>query len=182
MKKRHINRRTFIQSIGALSLGCLVVPLKTFARPARARHLNLFNTHTSESLSITYWQNGQYHASALQKIHHFLRDWRTGDITNIDIGVIDFLHDIYQASGANRAINIISGYRSPKTNFALHLASTGGVAKKSLHTAGKAIDFFIEGQPLHKLRKIAISLGRGGVGYYPKNHFIHIDTGKVRFW
>lgn len=145
------------------------------------KSLKLYNIHTQESVNVIYWKNGIYLKDSLNKLNSFLRDFRTGGITKIDTKLLDTLFNIHQKSGSTNPINIISGYRSPKTNDFLH-KTTNGVAKKSFHTLGQAIDIRIPGIPLKKLRDLAKEEKLGGVGYYPKSDFIHIDSGKVRYW
>lgn len=145
------------------------------------RTLSFYNTHTGEFLKETYWENGSYNSYALNKINYILRDFRNGEIKPIDINLIDLLYVIKSQLNSDEPIHIISGYRSPTTNQFLRKISTG-VASKSMHIEGKAVDIYIPGVPLHVLRDTAINLRAGGVGYYPASNFVHIDTGRVRFW
>ncbi len=145
------------------------------------RKLSLLNLHTGEQLNATYWAEGQYQHSELKAINHLLRDHRTGDAYPMDKDLLDLLHALHQKVDSKQAFQIISGYRSPKTNAALNKKSNG-VAKKSLHMQGKAIDIRLPGCALSDLRKAAIDCQTGGVGYYPKSDFIHVDTGRVRRW
>ena len=145
------------------------------------RKLSLLNLHTGEHLDATYWADGQYQTSELEAINHVLRDHRTGDVARIDKNLLDLLNTLHRQMDSQQAFQIISGYRSPKTNAALSQKSNG-VAKKSLHMQGKAIDIRLPGCQLSDLRKAAIHCQSGGVGYYQKSNFIHIDTGRVRYW
>ncbi len=156
-----------------------------FARAAlnnnhAARHLAFDNLHTGEKLAVTYFENGQYLAEALTQINHLLRDHRTGDIHRIDPALLDVLHTVKQQLAFRQPFQIVSGYRSPKTNAMLN-KTTQGVAKKSLHMQGKAIDICVEKVDLKQIRNTAIALRCGGVGYYPGS-FVHLDTGNVRNW
>jgi uncharacterized protein YcbK (DUF882 family) len=143
--------------------------------------LSFLNLHTNETLQCCYWKNNQLNLDALNKINHILRDHRTQEVAQIDHQVIDMLHTLHSLTGSNAPFEIISGYRSPKTNEALR-NSTSGVAKRSLHMQGKAIDVRLPDIELKKLRNIAISLQAGGVGYYSKSGFLHLDTGTPRNW
>lgn len=179
------SRRGFIQ-LGLGATTALFLPdalagstSSVITRPERK--LSLLNLHTGEHLNATYWAEGQYQASELKAINHILRDHRTGDAYRMDNDLLDLLNVLQQKMDSNKSFQIISGYRSPKTNAALNKKSNG-VAKKSLHMQGKAIDIRLPGVQLSDLQKAAISCQAGGVGYYPKSDFIHIDTGRVRRW
>jgi len=179
------DRRRFLQ-FGVATTTSLLLPnafgsVQTNLSAEPERKLSLLNLHTGESLNATYWAEGQYQTSELAAINHILRDHRTGDVTQMDSGLLDLLNTLHQKMGSKQAFQIISGYRSPKTNAALS-QKTNGVAKKSLHMQGKAIDIRLPGCQLSDLRKAAISCQTGGVGYYQKSDFIHIDTGRVRRW
>ena len=145
------------------------------------RSIALLNLHTGEQLKATYWAEGHYQTSELQAIHKVLRDHRTGDIHAIDENLIEMLNLLHHTVDGKQPFHVISGYRSPKTNAMLNKNSTG-VAKKSLHMQGKAIDIRLPGRALSDLRKSALNLKLGGVGYYPGSEFIHVDTGRVRQW
>jgi uncharacterized protein YcbK (DUF882 family) len=145
------------------------------------RKIQLRNLHTGERLRATYWEDGKYIPETMRDVAHFLRDHRTGDKHRIDAGLMDILHDLHLRTGNRREFHIISGYRSPKTNRMLSSRS-GGVAKRSLHMRGRAIDIRLPGTDLHKLRKAALSMRAGGVGYYPQANFLHVDTGRYRTW
>jgi uncharacterized protein YcbK (DUF882 family) len=150
---------------------------------AQARSLSFKHTHTQEKVSLVYARNDDYLPQALQRLNHFLRDHYTGDVGIIDPNLFDVLHRITrELSVAGRPFHVISGYRCPATNDRLRAASAGGVAKRSLHMEGKAIDVRLPGVPLATLRDAALSLKAGGVGYYPRDQFVHIDTGRVRHW
>jgi uncharacterized protein YcbK (DUF882 family) len=147
------------------------------------RTISLHHVHTDEDLTITYKKNGRYDEDALKKINWIMRDWRKNQDTKIDPEEIDLLWDVYREVGATEPIHIICGYRSPETNSMLRRRSKG-VARFSQHTLGKAIDFYIPGVPLDKLRATAMKLQGGGVGYYPTSGspFMHLDVGNVRAW
>jgi len=174
-------RRRFIRGSLQLTAAILLAdPLKCLASRDRVHRMSFYHTHTEEHLTIDYSCNG-CREDTLNDLNHFLRDFRTEDIHIIDPGLLDILYGIQQKTGSKGVIEVISGYRSPKTNQMLR-AKSNGVAKKSLHLKGQALDFRIAGYRTKKLRDIAISLQQGGVGYYAKSNFIHIDTGRVRTW
>ena len=145
------------------------------------RRLSFYNTHTHERLSVTYKKGGTYSLEAMEKISKILRDHRSGDIHPIDPKLMDFLYDLLSKVDNHSEVHIISGYRSPATNKKLRQASKG-VASKSLHMQGKALDFRLPGTETAILRDKARAMKRGGVGYYRKLDFVQIDTGRVRFW
>jgi uncharacterized protein YcbK (DUF882 family) len=149
------------------------------------RTLALHHVHTGENLKITYRRNGVYDRDALKKINWIMRDWRKDQAIEMDPQEIDLLWEVYQEVGATEPINIICGYRSPATNEMLRRRSRhSGVARYSQHTLGKAIDFYIPGVPLDRLRATAMRLQGGGVGFYPASGspFVHLDVGNVRAW
>ncbi|HEU5016541.1 MAG TPA: DUF882 domain-containing protein [Pseudolabrys sp.] len=147
------------------------------------RTLTLHHVHTGETLTVTYKRDGRYDDAALKKLDWELRDWRRNETIRMDPRLFDILWRVYQETGATKPIEIICGYRSPRTNAMLR-ARSGGVAKLSQHMLGKAIDFFIPGVPLAKLRAAGLQLQRGGVGFYPTSGspFVHMDVGSVRHW
>lgn len=147
------------------------------------RRLSFYHTHTRQTLQVTYAVGGEYVQSALDEINHFLSDFRTGDVAEIDPELLDLIYDVRRLLGSDAAFEVISAYRSPKTNEILRGRSTNsGVAKKSQHILGKAIDVRLRGVPTGELRDAAIALSRGGVGYYRNSDFVHMDTGRVRRW
>lgn len=180
-----INRRQLIKAGLLTSLVCLS-PLPAWARKAlpgsRERVLSLLNTHTGERLKdVVYWERGTYLPDALQDISYVLRDHRTDEIHEIDPMTIDLMAAISRKIGVKRPFEIISGYRSPQTNQLLR-GTSSGVAKNSYHMQGRAVDLRLPGVPLKTVRKAALELRMGGVGYYPKSDFVHVDSGKVRSW
>ena len=145
------------------------------------RSLSLYNTHTSEELRITYAGQRAYDLDALRRINHFLRDHRTGDIHPIDPKLLDILFSVQQISGTRGVFEVISGYRSPQTNAMLRRKSSG-VVGRSLHLVGRAIDVRMTGMKTKELSRVALHVRQGGVGYYAKSDFVHLDTGRVRTW
>lgn len=150
---------------------------------ARKRSLTLHNTHTGETQTITFKRNGRYIESGLRELNRFARDWRRNESTKMDPALFDLIWEVYQEVGARKPIYLVSGYRSPATNEMLRSRSRG-VARNSRHTKGQAIDFYIPGVPIKKLREAALKRQAGGVGYYPTSGspFVHVDTGSVRHW
>ena len=159
------------------------VPAKAaVAKPAPAhRDLALFNTHTRESVALTYYDAGRYLPKSLDRINTILRDHRTDDVKPIDPRLLDALFALKSRIDIQAPIHIISGYRSPATNAKLRQRSKG-VARTSYHVLGKAVDIRLPGYRTDLLRNQCLKLKSGGVGYYPASDFVHIDTGPVRRW
>jgi uncharacterized protein YcbK (DUF882 family) len=153
------------------------------AARAETRTLKLYFIHTKERAEITFKRNGRYDQAGLKKINRFLRDWRRNEPARMDPRLLDLVWETYRASGARDYIHVVSAYRSPATNSMLRSRSKG-VAEKSQHMLGKALDFYIPGVPLRKLRDSGLRMQVGGVGYYPRSGspFVHLDVGNVRHW
>jgi len=147
------------------------------------RTIEIYHTHTQESLSITYKRNGSYDAAALEKLNWLLRDWRRDEPTKMDPRLFDIVWETHRAVGSQEPINVVSAYRAPETNAMLRRRSRA-VAKHSQHTQGRAMDFYLTDVSMAKVREIALKMHRGGVGYYPTayNPFVHLDSGSVRHW
>jgi uncharacterized protein YcbK (DUF882 family) len=176
-----ISRRQFVAAVAA-AVPAIAIP--KYARAAASlpsRSLSFLHTHTGERLSVEYFNRGDYVPHALETVNHYLRDFRTGDVHVIDPGLLDLLHGLTRLTETARPFQVISGYRSPATNAMLH-AHSEGVAVNSLHMKGQAIDIRLGDVPLPKLRSAALAMAGGGVGYYPKSDFVHIDTGRARTW
>lgn len=139
------------------------------------------NLHTGERLNASYWSNGGYKSSGLKQFNRLLRDHRANEVTRMDPKLFDIVYKLKEKLNFNGEVEIISGYRSVKTNEKLRAAGRG-VARRSYHTRGMALDIRMPGVPLSKLRRAALDLKAGGVGYYPKSNFVHVDTGPVRRW
>jgi uncharacterized protein YcbK (DUF882 family) len=150
------------------------------------RRLAFRNVHNNERIDARYFGAGGFDPQGLAEINHGLRDWRTGEKTAMDKDLIDLLVSIRDRLDVSprKQFDIISGYRSPHTNATLRARGGAhtGVATKSQHMLGKATDIAMPGVPLAKLKLAAASVGRGGVGYYPSDGFVHVDTGRVRSW
>jgi uncharacterized protein YcbK (DUF882 family) len=174
------DRRRFLKTL-AVAGGTLV------ARPRRAhasaipRTLGLRHLHTGETLHVEYAVGETYLPDALAAVNRLLRDFRTGDVHPIDPGLLDLLHRVARRLDTHQSFEVISGYRSPVTNAALRRRSEG-VAARSLHMVGQAIDIRVAGVDLVMLRAAALDLKGGGVGYYPASNFVHVDTGRLRHW
>jgi uncharacterized protein YcbK (DUF882 family) len=176
-----VSRRAAIAlTLAALAVTGSVAPPQP-VRAADARQLSFYHTHTRLSLDVVYYENGRYVDSALDRINRFLKDFRTGDVTEINPELLDILHDVRNELGSNSTFEVISAYRSPKTNEMLR-ATTSGVARYSHHVKGNAIDVRLRGVRTKKLRDTAMQMHRGGVGFYENSDFVHMDTGPVRFW
>jgi uncharacterized protein YcbK (DUF882 family) len=147
------------------------------------RTLSFHHVHTGEDITITFKRNGRYDDAALKKLDWFMRDWRKEKSTRMDPHLFDLLWEAYREVGATQPIDVVCGYRSPETNSMLRRRSSG-VAQFSQHINGQAMDFFIPGVPLEKIREVGLRLQRGGVGFYPTSGspFVHMDTGTIRHW
>ena len=178
---RVLDRRRFLTlgTIAACALGS--APALAHALGAGARSLSFRHLHTGERLRATYWADGAYVGDELARIDRLLRDFRTGETMPIDRRLLELLHLLTRKMDARAPYDVISGYRSPKTNAVL-AAANGGVAKKSLHLRGMAIDVRLPGRRLKDLHRAALDLRGGGVGYYPAADFVHVDVGRVRSW
>jgi len=174
-------RRQVLFGAGIAILGGVASPAIASIGQVSVRKLSFDNLHTGERLKADYWVDGEYVPDALQDINRLLRDFRTGDVHPIEPKLLDVLSMLRGMMETESDFQVISGYRSPKTNATLHEQS-GGVAATSLHMRGMAIDVRVGGRPLTGLRDAALHLAAGGVGYYPKSNFVHVDVGRVRRW
>lgn len=166
-----------------MMLALAFLTLSASGARAETRTLKLYFIHTKEKAEITFKRNGRYDQSGLKKINNFLRDWRRNEPTKMDPRLLDLVWETYRSVGARDYIHVVSAYRSPATNSMLRRRSKG-VANKSQHMLGKAMDFYIPGVPLKKLRDTGLKMQTGGVGYYPRSGspFVHLDVGSVRHW
>lgn len=177
----HPARRGFLRNCsGALMLASGLLPFEIASASTR-REISMTNTHTGEHLKLCYFRDGKFVAEACQRLNHLLRDFRSGDVHSIDTGLYDLVHAIQTEVGHRGQVEIISGYRSPATNDKLRNSSKG-VAKHSLHMRGQALDIRLAGVDTANVRDAALALRAGGVGYYKKSDFVHVDTGRVRHW
>jgi uncharacterized protein YcbK (DUF882 family) len=174
-----LSRRRLLGLAAAAPIG-LGVPVPVRAAAA-TRCLRFVHLHTGERLTVEFFQAGRYQPEALGAANRLLRDFRTGEVAPIDPALLDLLYTLGERLGGAPTFEVISGYRSPATNAALHRRSAG-VASGSLHMQGKAIDIRVPGLPLLVLHAQALALRAGGVGYYPSSNFVHVDTGRLRRW
>ncbi|NKN32526.1 YcbK family protein [Marichromatium bheemlicum] len=173
-----MNRRHFL----GLALSTAAAPVFARTPAERPRVLSLHHLHTNEKIAVTYRIGDRYQREGLNKLNHFFRDFRTNDVVAIDPQLFDILYDVKLRLGdPDATYQILSAYRSPRTNAMLRRTSSG-VAKKSLHMTGQAVDVRFPDLSIRHLRDTAVALGRGGVGYYPRSNFVHLDTGTVRRW
>jgi uncharacterized protein YcbK (DUF882 family) len=177
-------RRNFIK-FGVGALAASIVPFDAWAavskRVRTERTLSFYNTHTGENLGIRYFKDGVYRPEALKRINFILRDHRTDSVKPIDPRLLDILYTLKYRVRPSGPFHIISGYRSPLSNRMLR-AQGRGVASNSLHTQGRAIDIRLPGYSTARLRKLCVGLRTGGIGYYPRSDFLHLDTGEFRTW
>jgi len=175
-----LERRHFLAGAGA----SLFVPRPALAINASSvRRLAFDNIHTGEKLKVEYWTEGQYIPDALVQVNHVLRDFRSGDVHPIAPQLLDLLSALRERLETTEPVSVISGYRSPTTNAMLRGEHEhSGVASKSLHMQGMAIDIRIAGRSLATVRTAALAQRLGGVGYYPQSDFVHVDVGRVRTW
>lgn len=184
-----LNRRNFLrQSLIATAGGvALLHGTNVFAKTGQklthdVQMLKFYNTHTGERRHIVYREHGSLIEEGLQEINFITRDFRTGDIVEMDPKLMDLLHGLQSLTNPKGEFEIISGYRSPKSNQKLRNRDSSGVAKRSFHMQGRAIDIRLQNVDLKHLYRAARELKVGGVGYYPGSNFIHVDTGRVRTW
>ncbi|HVJ41490.1 MAG TPA: DUF882 domain-containing protein [Dongiaceae bacterium] len=174
-------RRLLGLGLGAASMTLLPRFAEAAMPTAGSRALHLCNEHTGEAVNATYWENGRYDAVALKDINFILRDHHNDEVTTIDVQLLDLLSTLHRRSGSKQAFQVVCGYRSPQTN-AILVSESRGVASNSLHVVGKAIDIRLADRTPRQIRDCAKSLRLGGVGYYPRAAFVHVDTGSVRYW
>lgn len=174
-------RRYLLRASCAVFLAGAAAPaFAAFAR-VRPRSVAFDNLHTGERLKVDYWADGRYLPDALNAVNRVLRDFRTNEVHAIDPKLLNLLDSLRLELDTPEPFQVISGYRSPATNALLHQASAG-VAAHSMHMQGMAIDIRVHGRALKSIRAAALSLQRGGVGYYPRSDFVHVDVGRVRSW
>jgi uncharacterized protein YcbK (DUF882 family) len=180
MPKNHA-RRDLLGLAAAAATGLIAAPAIALPRAPTRRTLAFHNLHTGEALDIVYWAEGNYLHDATRRIEYLLRDFRTGATHPIDPKLLDLLTVLRGRLNTTAPYQVISGYRSPETNAQLHRFDEG-VSTNSLHLEGRAIDIRVPGRALSAVRHTALALKAGGVGYYPRADFIHLDVGRVRWW
>jgi len=176
-----LSRRGFLTSIAGVAIGLTAPGAIAATATMSDRELSFYNTHTGEKLSATFWSEGKYLDEGVEEISWLLRDHRADVSTPIDAKLLDLLHQLQAKVEHQGEFHVISGYRSPATNEMLNKRSSG-VAKRSYHMLGQAIDVRLPGFDSRKLQKAAIAMKAGGVGYYSNSNFVHLDTGRVRYW
>jgi uncharacterized protein YcbK (DUF882 family) len=185
---RHATRSAGAAALAGLGGAGLAHAAPAAARPApssagaAARTLDMVHTHTGEAIDLVFAVGRDYVQASLAALNRFLRDHYTGDVGPIDPRLFDLLHRVQGMVGGAGRFEVISGYRCPATNDRLRRTGGGGVARRSLHMDGQAIDVRCTGVKLADLRDAALTLRGGGVGYYPREGFVHLDTGRVRAW
>ena len=182
--KTGLSRRNFIKLLvcsGVFSYSSKFAFAALDGIAVKERSLSLFNPHTKEKFEGIYWCDGDYVPNALNNINHLMRDIRTNDVKLIDTHLLDLIFSISTKLKPKTPFRVISGYRSPKTNTLLRKRGNGA-AKKSYHIKGQAVDIRLPGYRTSVLRRAAYELKKGGVGYYPKRRFVHIDVGPIRYW
>ncbi len=181
--KTSVDRTRLRMLAGGLASAAFLLtrPAQAAIQAPRPRSLRLRNLHTGEAASVTYWADGSYLSDGVTNLAHILRDHRNGASHAMDAKLFDLLYGLQAKLGVSSGFHVISGYRSPESNAHLAAAS-GGVAKHSLHMEGKAMDIRVPGVPLKNVHRAAMSLSAGGVGLYTASDFVHVDTGRLRYW
>jgi uncharacterized protein YcbK (DUF882 family) len=184
----HPARRSFMRqatlATGAAALAGLGCGPALSSPPGAAgeRALDFVHTHTGEKIGLVFAVGREYVQDSLAALNRFLRDHYTGEVGRIDPQLFDLLHRVRGLVGARAPFEVISGYHCQDTNQRLRATGGGGVARRSLHMDGRAIDVRLPGVKLADLRDAALALKGGGVGYYARDRFVHLDTGRVRAW
>jgi uncharacterized protein YcbK (DUF882 family) len=180
MTERHA-RRTILGWAAATATTLIAAPAFAIPRVSMRRTLAFHNLHTGESLDLVYWAEGRYLPDATQRIEYLLRDFRNNKVHPIDPKLLDLLTALRARLNTTAPYQVISGYRSPETNAMLQRMSEG-VATNSLHLEGRAIDLRVPGRSLASVHRVALAFQAGGVGYYPRSDFVHLDVGRPRRW
>ena len=177
-----LGRRRFLAVAGGLCGGLAAIAAAPVLAATRgSRCVSFVHTHTGEHLRAVYFRDGRYEAESLAQVNDLLRDFRTGEVHRIDPALLDVLFELQVRADRDEAFEVISGYRSPVTNAMLHTRSEG-VAVHSMHLEGRAVDVRLPGYVTRDLAEHARALRLGGVGFYARSDFVHVDTGRVRFW
>lgn len=179
-----VSRRRFLKRLACgslLAMGSPNIVQAAFSGFTAHKTLSLAHHHTGENLTLTYYEQGRYIHGALDEISYFMRDYHNGAVHSIDPALLDQLYDVKLLLGVNKPFHIVSAYRSPETNASLRRHSRG-VARQSLHMEGRAVDIRMEGMSANTIRKAALMVQNGGIGFYPQSNFVHLDTGELRTW
>ncbi|HUJ47236.1 MAG TPA: DUF882 domain-containing protein [Rhizomicrobium sp.] len=179
--KKVWHRRQVLGAAGAVACAGIASPAIANIGKANVRTLALNNLHTGERAKIDYWADSTYLPDALKEIDHLLRDYHNNEVHTIEPKLLDLVNLLHQRVGSAAEVQVISGYRSPATNAAMHEHSAG-VAAHSLHMKGMAMDIRLGDVALDRLHAAAMAMRAGGVGYYPASDFVHVDVGRVRYW
>ncbi len=180
-KSIQVSRRGFLKKSAILAGGAVIAQKELFASTPDVKAIKLHNIHNNKTYNAEFFEKDYYKLEGLFEVNKAFIDYRAREITRIDVDLINFMYEINLHVGLDKEFSIISGYRSQSTNNKLR-RTMSGVAKDSYHMKGKAVDIYVPGVKLRKLKDIAVGLGQGGVGYYPNSNFIHIDVGPVRSW
>lgn len=180
-KTVQVSRRGFLKKSAVLAGGAIITQQELFADESNVKTLKLHNIHENKTYKAEFYEKDCYKLRGLFEVNKAFIDYRAKEITRVDVSLINLLYDINLHIGLDKEFSVISGYRSEKTNAKLR-RSMRGVAKESYHIKGQAVDIYVPGVSLRKLKDIAVGLGQGGVGYYPNSNFIHVDVGPVRKW
>ncbi len=145
------------------------------------RRIRMYSGRTGESMDTIYWIEGKYIPEVMKEINHFMRDWRTNDVKQMDPRNVDIMAAAHRLMDVSESYMLLSGYRSPKTNAMLR-SNSGGVAKNSLHLVGQAADLRLKSRSVNQMARAAAACAAGGVGRYSRSDFVHMDCGAVRSW
>ena len=176
----HRSRRDLLKLGAATALGAVALP-RVARAAAESRALSFYCLHTGEAMTVEYCTAGRYQRDALRTVDRLLRDHRTNQVHPIDPALLDALWALRRHVGSRAHLHVVSGYRSHETNELLRRTEPG-VARASYHVEGRALDFFLPDRHLAQVRRAALGLRFGGVGYYPRSGFVHVDSGPVRTW
>ncbi len=176
-----ISRRNFLKKSAVIAGGAMMSQSEILASAGEKKVLKLYNVHLHKTFYAPFFEKNYYKLSGLFEVNKAFIDYRAKEMTRIDVKLINLLYEIKQHLGYDKQFNIVSGYRSPHTNAELRKRREG-VAKNSYHIKGQAVDIYVPNVSLRKLRDVALGLKKGGVGYYPSSHFVHVDVGPVRSW
>ncbi len=180
-KSIQVSRRNFLKKSAVLMGGAIITQSELLASRGETKTIHLHNIHQNKTYNANFYERDAYRLRGLFEVNKAFVDHRAHEMTRIDVGLINLLYEINLEVGLDKNFNIISGYRSEKTNANL-AKKMRGVAKDSYHMQGKAVDIYMPNVRLSKIKDIAVGLKKGGVGYYPKSNFIHLDVGPVRRW
>ena len=180
-KTIEVSRRSFLKKSAIITGAVMMSQSEMLAATGEKKILKLHNVHLNKTFYAPFFEKNYYKLSGLFEVNKAFVDYRAREMTRIDVKLINLMYEIKQELGYDKQFNIVSGYRSPETNAALSKRREG-VAKNSYHIKGQAVDIYVPNVSLRKLRDVAMGLGKGGVGYYPRSNFLHVDVGPVRSW